>query len=146
MEQNTIPEEFYEKYNKCFACGKDNPSGLKLRFLPDGDMVKAEFTPDDLYQGWPGIVHGGIFFTMLDEAMSYAIIFHGVFNYVTAKAEMRFRNPGIVGQPVTIIGQVEKHARNLWWTKGSIIRHDGTVVAESSGLMYDTGNELKLNT
>ena len=144
MIENIITKDFYEKYNKCFACGKDNPFGLKLRFYPEGDLAKAEFTPGELYQGWTEIVHGGILFTMLDEAMSYVIMFNGILNYVTAKAEIRFRNPGIVGQPVTIIGRVDKHARNLWWTSASIFRPDGTVIAESNGLMYDTGNEFKL--
>jgi acyl-coenzyme A thioesterase PaaI-like protein len=144
MILKTIPEEFYERYNKCFACGKDNPYGLKLRFRPEGEVVKALFTPNELYGGWPGVIHGGILFTMLDEAMSYALIFNGILNYVTAKADLRFRNPGRVGEQVTIIGKVDKHARNLWWTSGSILRPDGTVIAESSGVMYDTGDELKL--
>ncbi len=145
MIENIITEDFYERYNKCFACGKDNPFGLKLRFHPEGDLAKAEFTPQELYQGWNSIVHGGILFTILDEAMSYALIFNGILNYVTAKAEVRFRNPGRIGEPMAIVGKVDKHARNLWWTSGNITRADGTVIAESNGLMYDTGKELKIN-
>ena len=29
----------------CFACGQDNPIGLKIRFSMDGDVCRAEFTP-----------------------------------------------------------------------------------------------------
>ena len=145
MTANIITEDFYEKYNKCFACGKDNPFGLKLRFHAEGDIAQAEFTPQELYQGWNEFVHGGILFTMLDEAMSYAIFFNnGIFNHVTAKAEMRFRNPARIGQPIIITGKVDKHVRNLWWTSGCISRQDGTIIAESSGLMYATGDKLQL--
>ena len=44
----------------CFACGQENPIGLKLRFTWDGQTAHAEFTPTELHQGWWGIVHGGI--------------------------------------------------------------------------------------
>jgi acyl-coenzyme A thioesterase PaaI-like protein len=145
MIDNIMAEDFYERYNKCFACGKDNPFGLKLRFHPQGDLARAEFTPQELYQGWDGIVHGGILFTILDEAMSYALIFNAIFSYVTAKAEIRFRSPGRIGELMIITGKVDKHARNLWWTSGNISRPDGTIVADSTGLMYATSEDPKIN-
>ena len=54
----------------CIGCGKNNPYGLKLNFQWDGKTVRSEFTPNDFYQGWPKIVHGGIITTMLDEVMA----------------------------------------------------------------------------
>ena len=57
----------------CFVCGKDNPIGLKLRFDWDGKTARAEFTPTELYQGWQGVVHGGIIAVMLDEVAAWAI-------------------------------------------------------------------------
>ena len=131
-----------ETYTKCFACGKDNPIGLKLKFRKEGELVKAEFTPGELYQGWPGIVHGGILCTILDEAMGYAIIYNGVLSYVTAKSEVRFRNQARVGEPLIVTGSVDKKAKNLIWTSASIARQNGTRVAEGTAIMFDTGSEF----
>lgn len=42
----------------CFACGQDNPIGLKLNLQRDGDgTARAQFTPTELYQGWKGLIN-----------------------------------------------------------------------------------------
>ncbi len=56
---------------QCFGCGRKNPIGLKLKFQWDGKTATAEFAAGENHQGWPGIVHGGIIFSILDEAMAY---------------------------------------------------------------------------
>ncbi len=45
----------------CFVCGLENEYGLGLRFYEVGpDEVTATVTIPDQYQGYPGVVHGGI--------------------------------------------------------------------------------------
>ena len=52
----------------CFICGRSNPVGLQMTFFDNGvDEVYAEHTVPDLYQSYPGLVHGGIVTAMLDE-------------------------------------------------------------------------------
>ena len=53
-----------------FGCGDDNPIGLRLRFTPSGEGVKASFIPSAEHQGFQEVVHGGIISTVLDEAMA----------------------------------------------------------------------------
>lgn len=142
MEGNKLPTDLSGIYTKCFACGKDNPIGLKLKFYQEGELAKAEFTPGELYQGWPGIVHGGILCTILDEAMGYAVIFNGIWSYVTARAETRFRNQARVGEPLIITGSVDRKAKRQIWTSATIVRQDGTSVAESTAVMFETGDEF----
>ncbi|MBI3078225.1 MAG: PaaI family thioesterase, partial [Deltaproteobacteria bacterium] len=49
----------------CFACGQENAYGLRLRFQLEGeDAVRTEFVPGERFQGWQGIVHGGILATL----------------------------------------------------------------------------------
>src|SRR5215831_14948588 len=57
--------------NGCFACGKDNPSGMQLKFFLDESARQAicKFKLPRRYQGPPGHAHGGIIATILDEAM-----------------------------------------------------------------------------
>jgi hypothetical protein len=52
----------------CFICGMENPAGFKLSFheYPDG-TVRSSLKIKTEYQGWPGIVHGGIIASLLDE-------------------------------------------------------------------------------
>jgi uncharacterized protein (TIGR00369 family) len=130
-----------EGANKCFACGPDNPIGLKLEFRYGDGWAETEFTPGELYQGWPGIVHGGIVSTLLDEAMAYAFFPEGL-NTVTAKAEIRFRHPTPVGEPLIITAKVSKMTKRLVESEGKVIlKKDGTVLAEATALHYILSRE-----
>ena len=52
----------------CFVCGLENNYGLKLRFKETGPgEVTADYTVPEHFQGYPGVVHGGIVTAMLDE-------------------------------------------------------------------------------
>jgi uncharacterized protein (TIGR00369 family) len=133
---------YEEGINKCFACGKDNPIGLKLEFQRDGEAVRARFVPTELYQGWPGIVHGGILLTMLDEAASYVSYFQGA-TCVTARSEVRFRHSAPVGEPLLITAYPVKMRRRLIQTRATVTMEDGTVVVEGTILMYAMENSEK---
>lgn len=122
-------------YTMCFACGQENPAGLRLSFRREGERVKTEFTPGELHQGWPGIVHGGIINTLLDEAMAYAPFFQGL-NCVTAKMEVRIRNATLVGQQLFISSGITRKRRRLIETEARITLEDGTPVAEAKATMY----------
>jgi uncharacterized protein (TIGR00369 family) len=51
----------------CFGCDPENPAGLQLRFRVEGDLVWSEWTPRELLEGYPGVIHGGIQATLADE-------------------------------------------------------------------------------
>jgi acyl-coenzyme A thioesterase PaaI-like protein len=54
---------------QCFACGDANPIGLQLGDIRrEGDEVHATLHPRPEYQGYPGVLHGGLSATALDEA------------------------------------------------------------------------------
>ena len=57
--------------NYCFACGANNPDGMRLRFTYDEerDCFVCRFRLSKRYTGPPGHCHGGIIATILDEAM-----------------------------------------------------------------------------
>ena len=119
----------------CFGCGKNNPIGLKLKFQRDGQIVKSEFTPTELHQGWADIVHGGIIHCILDEAMSYAAMFEGLY-CVTAKMECKFKRPALIGEPLIITSSITRNARRFVETQASISLKDGTLVAEGKATMF----------
>lgn len=119
----------------CFACGENNPIGLKLSFEWDGTTARAEFTPGRYHQGWPGVVHGGIISCLLDEAMTYVLYFQDM-RCITAKMGIRIRRPIPVGAPLIITASVTKNSKRLVETEGAISSPDGTIMAEGTATMF----------
>lgn len=58
----------------CFGCGPAHPHGFRLRFEKDGEEIVTRTTPTDEHQGAPGIMHGGLVYTIADEVAAWAII------------------------------------------------------------------------
>ena len=44
----------------CFACGPDNPIGLRIRFDVVGDECTAEFTPNENHVGFSDTTHSAV--------------------------------------------------------------------------------------
>ena len=98
----------------CFACGVDHPHGLKLRFRTNGSgSVTADWTPSKAWEGFQGIIHGGIVSTVLDEAMSKAVAAAGA-PALTCHLEVRLRQHVAAGEPMLVRGWVvEKRKRRI---------------------------------
>lgn len=120
----------------CFACGRDNAIGLKLDFHQEGESVKAEFVPGEPYQGWPGVVHGGLICTMLDEVMGYAAGFKGLYA-VTAKMEVHYRKPALIGQRLLLSAKVKS-------VNGRTVTCDGEIRLEDDTLIAEACSELRI--
>lgn len=117
----------------CFGCGDDNPIGLHLRFAPTDDGVSAPFTPATVHRGFDGIVHGGIFSTLPDEAMAWATTSAGVWS-VTAELSVRFKEPLSVGVPTTVRAPVTEKRGRIIEAAGELTRdRDGAIVAAATG-------------
>ena len=123
----------------CFGCGQNNPIGLRLNFKWDGKTARAEFTPTKLYQGWSGLVHGGVIICLLDEAMGYATRFEGM-NCATAKIQAKLRRLALIDEPLVITSSITKKTRKLVETKANITLMDGTQVAEGTATQFVINN------
>ena len=114
----------------CFACGQDNPIGLKIHFAMDGDVCRAEFTPGAAHVGWEDTVHGGIIYTALDDVTANILYQQGRKAH-TARCEIRYRQPARVGETLKIKGWIENERRRLVMLKGEIRRKsDDVLVAD----------------
>ncbi len=115
----------------CFACGMDNPEGLRIEWTVEGKTTYAEFVPERKYQGWKGIVHGGIIATLLDEAMTrLACVVYGA--VVTAEMTVRFVAPAKIGEKISIRGEIASESRKLIEMKASLYAGE-TLIAHSTG-------------
>jgi acyl-coenzyme A thioesterase PaaI-like protein len=130
----------------CFVCGIENPCGLKIRFFNDEHhRCTARITLGEQYQSYPGIVHGGILATILDETMGRAILAEGNepreitderFMF-TAKIEIRYRKSVPLNQEFVVRGRVDKDRGRLVMVSGEIVLADGTVAVEASATLAD---------
>jgi HAD superfamily hydrolase (TIGR01509 family) len=120
----------------CFACSQQNPIGLKLKPVQDGDKVTAEFTAGKFHQGWGNIVHGGILYTLLDEVTAYAMLCRGIELGVTAKSEIRFRQLTPINQPIRASAWVTRLTKRLVEVRGELSLKDGTAIVEGDFLFY----------
>jgi len=120
----------------CFACSQENPIGLKLKPVHDGEKVTAEFTAGKFHQGWNDVVHGGILYTLLDEVTAYAMLCHGIEFGVTAKSEIKFKQVAPIDEPIQASAWVTKLTKRLVETKGVLTFKDNTVLVEGDFLFY----------
>ena len=132
-----------EDNNNCFACGKENPIGLRLDIQTvkmanpndNGEdlLVRTEYTPPQHFQGWADVIHGGILSTLLDEVITYVAIAHFGGPAVTAQLDIRFKQPAPVGSKLFVTGKPINLSRRLVQAIAEIQLEDGTVVAEARG-------------
>lgn len=98
----TIPKP---KDHNCFACGDTNSIGLNLQFYRKDDCVCSDITLGKDYEGWENVAHGGIISTLLDEAMSWAIMYSQKEFIVTRKMTVKYVRPVLIGMPIIISGK-----------------------------------------
>jgi acyl-coenzyme A thioesterase PaaI-like protein len=91
----------------CFGCGKENPKGLHLTKRTEGNKTVIEFSIDKNHCGFPGILHGGITFTVLDEVMCYTVVALDMVA-VTLSVKIDYVSPGRVGHKLRVEGWIEK--------------------------------------
>ena len=114
----------------CFACGPDNPIGLKIKLHVDGDQCTAEFTPNENHVGFRITVHCGIIYTALDDVTANILYQQGRKAH-TARCEIRYRQPCAVGEKLLLRGWIESERRRLILLKGEIRRSsDDVIVAD----------------
>jgi HAD superfamily hydrolase (TIGR01509 family) len=120
----------------CFACSQENPIGLKLKPVQDGEKVTAEFTAGKFHQGWGNVIHGGILYTLLDEVTAYAMLCRGIELGVTAKSEIRFRQLAPINEPIRASAWVTRLTKRLVAVRGELSLRDSTVIVDGNFLFY----------
>lgn len=121
----------FETYGNCFVCGKNNPGGLQLSFEIDKERqtLKTTFVASPTFQGWDGIVHGGIISTLLDEAMA-KLVYELGYPFVTASLEIKFKKPAPILEALLVYGEITEVNRRLVRAKARVTKENGTLLAE----------------
>jgi acyl-coenzyme A thioesterase PaaI-like protein len=121
----------------CFICGLQNPVGLHMKLYNDLDQkhVVSTVTIPDQYQSYPGVVHGGIVATMLDEISCAAAVFTREAPVVTGELAVRYRRPCPVEVPIELTARITgEHPRYL--VIEADLRRGGELLAHSTGKFF----------
>ncbi len=124
----------------CYVCGPENPRGLHIPFAADGpDGCRAEYTARAEHCGWPDMIHGGLLFTLMDEAVAWALVYAGLHG-VTARGQFRFAAPVSVGVPLVVTGRVVSRRGKVVQARAEIrsAGADDHLIAELTASMYLT--------
>lgn len=121
----------------CFVCGMNNPHGLRANFNVDREAHTSHLrlTLGEQFQGWQGVVHGGILATLLDEACAYACM-TVTDQCVTAEINVRYRQPLQVGQSFEVKGRLIEQKHKLLVADAQIIVDD-VVYAQADGKLFN---------
>jgi acyl-coenzyme A thioesterase PaaI-like protein len=99
--------ELPSHYPRCFGCGPEAVGGLRLRLhVGEGLTVHGLLHVTEDHQGAPGLAHGGLLATAVDEVL-------GSLNWllagpaVTASLTVDFRRPVPVGTALHLLARVE---------------------------------------
>lgn len=130
-------------YRDCFGCGDDNPGGLHLRDIRrDGEVVRAVLQARPDLQGFPGVLHGGIAATALDELMGYACKMLRDCWAVTAKMELRYRRPIADTQVLVVEAGLREGAGRRLRLWGRIVNEAGDVAVDADALFVPSPSAL----
>ncbi len=125
----------------CFACGSDNKEGLNLAWTVEGKTTHAVFTPQRKFQGWKGILHGGIVASLLDEAMT-RLAWIACGGALTAEMTVRYLAPAPIDAKMFVFGEIISETRKLVEMRAFLYQGQdqaGKLLARS------TGKAVKLN-
>lgn len=114
-------------YN-CFACSPYNSSGLQLEFFEDGEEIISRWKPEKKYEGWIGVLHGGIQATLLDEIGGWVTMLKLKTSGVTKSMNVEYL------KPVTV-------ANDYLTIKGKLESLDGRIAQISASLYNKAGEE-----
>lgn len=127
------------KNRECFCCGTKNPDGLHLKHqVLDGGTIRIEFLAEPRYQGWANLLHGGVYSLIFDELLG-RIAYEMGFDGMTARMEVRYRQPVAIGESVIFLGELDRHIKNILEVKLTARKGDGTLAAEGTGRVLIKG-------
>jgi len=134
--QNTVANIRNLVHPKCVVCSFGNGNGLHLEFYAaDNGNVTATFQCDEAFEGYPGILHGGVISSILDGAMGHCMFARGQ-AAVTVEMTIRFRHPVITGHEATVLAQITRSSHPLYLLEAEIIQNR-EVKATAKGKYYD---------
>ena len=96
--------------NNCFACHPNNQHGLRLKFFANDETgeVFTKIKPEIHFNGFPGILHGGIQCALIDEVAYWAMFDRIKKIGLTAKIDIQYLKPVPMGKELEVTARVKE--------------------------------------
>lgn len=126
--QNCTPES----HKSCMVCGdpRFNPQSLGLSFQSlNQHQLSAELVLGEQFQGYQGVLHGGMISTLMDAAMVHQLFQMGIQAY-TAELKVRFVRPIPVQRKLKLSAELLSERRGVYSLAARIVV-DGELAAKA---------------
>ena len=133
----TVLQEIYP--DTSFVSGVENPKGMKMVPVIKDRKIYAKYIFEKSFEGGPGLVHGGILSTVLDDIMGYATFTQNLF-CVTANLNVNFRAPSPVDKEFELYAWVKEVDGNKVYAE-SVIQSEDSIHVEADGLFINIGQD-----
>jgi acyl-coenzyme A thioesterase PaaI-like protein len=136
----SIQEQFAPE-NRCFGCGPANEKGLRIRSLPEGEALVADWSAEPHHQAFPGVLNGGIIGALLDCHSNWTAAWHLMKMAeaetppctVTAEFHVKLRKPTPTDAPVTLRAKVVESSASKAVVEATLSAH-GEVTCTCRGV------------
>jgi len=117
-------------HTNCFACGSNNGVGLRLNFHKQEDgSVSGDFFADPKFEGYSGIIHGGIIATLLDSVMTHCLLMKDI-PALTGRLSIKYSTPIRTGTVVKLEAKIVDQFHEMFILEGRALV-DGKKVASA---------------
>ena len=140
MTGSDAPERVKQPNSRhCFVCGVENRDGFGLAFYETApDRVDAVVVIPAKFEGYPGIAHGGIVASLLDEiTLRAAMVGRPDKFLVTGRMLIRYRKPVRVGESVHLQGTVRRRRGRTVEASGRLLV-GGEVAVEGEATLFES--------
>ncbi len=124
-------------HSYCLMCGQDNPIGFHLDFKknPQG-LMKTRVSIPKTFQGYNGVVHGGILASLLDATMTRCLLDSDILA-MTGDFKVRYKHPVPVQREVEVRAAMVHKRKPLYEMKAELLL-DGKVMAQATARFMDS--------
>ena len=126
----------------CFICGLKNLVGLHLHiYETEPGVVESSYIAPDHFQGYPGVLHGGIVGAILDELAGRSQMGSDPLDprfMFTARLELKYRKNVPIGKLLRIVGKAGR-------SRGKTAEAWAGIYDMESGELLAEGNALLIN-
>jgi len=116
-------------YN-CFGCSPGNSIGLHMEFFTDGEVVVSNWDPQEQFQGYVNVLHGGIQATIMDEIASWLVYALLDTAGVTANLNVNYLKPVYLNGPIQIKAILKEQTDRKAIIKVELINDKNVICSE----------------
>ena len=128
----------------CLVCSQSNPFGLGLEFtVHDDGSVSASFLGHSAFEGFQGLLHGGMIASLLDGAMTNCLFARGQVA-MTGQLTVRYRKPVVIGQEMLIRAWITRSQPPLHLLEAEL-KQGGCIKAIASAKFMESNERADLS-